>query len=136
MAAAGEADGFVRVWNLQTGLMVQRLPHQSGVYSVAFSPDGSRLVSGCSDGLIRVWDTQRGEEIVRWQEKGRVYGLAFHPQGRIIAAAAGAAMQLSLWAPEDVVDFARSHVTRNLTREEWNEYFEGSPYRKTCPLLP
>src|SRR4030095_492718 len=29
--------------------------------SVAFSPDGSRLASGCWTGAIRIWDTASGE---------------------------------------------------------------------------
>ncbi|WP_353259971.1 caspase family protein, partial [Prochlorothrix hollandica] len=32
--------------------------HTANVYSVAFSPDGSRIVSGSSDNTIRLWDLQ------------------------------------------------------------------------------
>lgn len=34
--------------------------HGNIVYSVAYSPDGSRLVSGDGDGLIKVWDMENG----------------------------------------------------------------------------
>ena len=32
--------------------------HSSGIYSVAFSPDGSKIVSGSSDQTIKVWDAE------------------------------------------------------------------------------
>lgn len=35
--------------------------HAKGVTSLAFTPDGARLVSGSGDGTARVWDTVTGE---------------------------------------------------------------------------
>jgi len=31
--------------------------HSSSVYSVAFSPDGTKIVSACNGGTIKVWDS-------------------------------------------------------------------------------
>ena len=31
--------------------------HSDGIYSVDFSPDGSKIVSGSSDETIKVWDS-------------------------------------------------------------------------------
>jgi WD40 repeat protein len=38
--------------------------HQNGVSLVAFSPDGTRVVSGSSDNTIRIWDAMSGADAV------------------------------------------------------------------------
>ena len=37
--------------------------HSSHVNSIAFSPDGSRIVSGSSNNTIRLWDAETGDAI-------------------------------------------------------------------------
>ena len=37
--------------------------HVGWVWSVAFSPDGTRIVSGSSDNLVKLWVTQTGAEV-------------------------------------------------------------------------
>jgi RNA polymerase sigma factor (sigma-70 family) len=47
----------IRVWEVSTGKERQRLQgHQSLVFSLAFSPDGSRLASGLRNGTVLEWD--------------------------------------------------------------------------------
>jgi len=55
--AAGSLDTIVRIWDIETGQLVERLrAHQDSVYSVAFTPDGQSLVSGSLDRSLKVWD--------------------------------------------------------------------------------
>lgn len=57
--AAGSLDKSVRIWDTQTGVLVERTEgeqgHKDSVYSVAFSPRGDLLVSGSLDKTIRMW---------------------------------------------------------------------------------
>src|ERR1700759_307282 len=57
--AAGSLDKSVRIWDTQTGVLVERTGgeqgHKASVYSVAFSPRGDLLVSGSLDKTIRMW---------------------------------------------------------------------------------
>jgi len=55
--AAGSMDAVVRIWDVSTGQLVERLRgHWGGVTSVAFTPDGKGLVSGSSDKTSKFWD--------------------------------------------------------------------------------
>ena len=37
--------------------------HSEGVCVVAFSGDGTRIVSGSKDHLVKIWDTATGAEV-------------------------------------------------------------------------
>jgi WD40 repeat protein len=58
------------------------------VYSAAFSPDRSRIVTASSDKTARIWDAARGKEIaVLRGHEDDVYSAAFSPDGaRIVTA--------------------------------------------------
>ena len=57
LVAAGSLDTVVRLWDVQTGQLIERLVgHKDSVYSVAFTPDGKGLVSGSLDQTLKHWD--------------------------------------------------------------------------------
>jgi WD40 repeat protein len=39
------------------------LENASAVLSIAYSPDGRRIVSGSSDNTVRIWDVESGEAV-------------------------------------------------------------------------
>jgi WD40 repeat protein/serine/threonine protein kinase len=99
-------DGTARVWEVPSAraegvaaAIKERLvlvPNESAVgglretHSAAFSPEGTRIVTGHADGKARVWDAATGKErLTLWGHTDRVLSAAFSPDGaRIVTAGA------------------------------------------------
>jgi WD40 repeat protein len=61
MLACGSKDGTVRIWDIQTSVLVQSFAGHGGrIFSVVFSPCGNMIVSGSDDNTIRIWDISIG----------------------------------------------------------------------------
>ncbi|WP_030144851.1 TIR domain-containing protein [Spirillospora albida] len=88
LVAAGAADGTIRVWDAATGGLLHELPgHTSPVYTAAFDPAGSLMVTGDVSGTLRVWDLATGalhRELTG--HRGAVFRAVFHPGGHLLAA--------------------------------------------------
>lgn len=61
------------------------MTHDSGVSSVAFSPDSKYVASG-GDNTARVWEAVTGKEIARMTHDSYVYFVSFSPDGKYIAS--------------------------------------------------
>ncbi len=87
----GVAPGLIRdvtVRDAWTGEPIARLPgHAAHLFSIAFTPDGRRLVTGGRDGVLRVWDTERWEEVVGLEGPGGyLWALRFSPSGELLVS--------------------------------------------------
>jgi general transcriptional corepressor TUP1 len=50
-------DGIIRVWDADTGQLVERLQNNIGWSDIAFTPDGKGLVSSSpDDSTLKYWD--------------------------------------------------------------------------------
>ncbi|KAJ3874888.1 quinon protein alcohol dehydrogenase-like superfamily [Lentinula edodes] len=97
----GSGDHTVRIWDASTGAQigvplqghdssigVPLQGHDDWVSSVAFSPDGTRIVSGSGDHTVRIWDASTGAQIgVPLQgHDDWVSSVAFSPDGTRIVS--------------------------------------------------
>ncbi|KJY42433.1 hypothetical protein VR41_07965 [Streptomyces sp. NRRL B-1568] len=108
LVAAGSEDGRLRVFDLETGLLLNTLPgHMGWVSSVAWSPDGTALVSGSEDATARVSDISPGfTPTVIGQHNGAVSDASWHPQGRL-AATAGLDGVVRIWDTRSATEVTR-----------------------------
>jgi hypothetical protein len=108
-----DRPGEVKVWDARTGQELRTLRgHTNGVSSVAFSPDGARLVSTDKWGEQLAWDARTGERLPEVPRLPARPDPARSPDGRTFAWRDGPVIRLiDLHLSEDEL-VSRRRVTR------------------------
>lgn len=90
VAAGGEQERSVKVWEVATGKELMHLPDFPGwVTGVVFSPNGKLLYAGSGD-EIRVINRVTKETLHTWRgQRGGLAALALSADGKLLAAAGG-----------------------------------------------
>lgn len=82
----------VGVWDLETNARIGTLRGHSGrsVWDIAYSADGSRIVTAGDDQVIRIWDATTMDEIVQLRgHTSYVWSLVFRPDGTQLISGSG-----------------------------------------------
>ena len=99
--ATGGMDGIIRVWDADTGAFARALVgHNSYVYGLAWSPDGTALASaGSFDGTARIWDAATGMtlRVLSKGHKGYTHHVAWSRDGKMLVVAGGISGFMTLW---------------------------------------
>jgi tetratricopeptide (TPR) repeat protein len=118
----------VTLWDAGSGRVVRSIrSHESPAASLAFSPDGHRLVTIGWDRMVKVWDTTTGLEMLSLKRESSHYDVTFDPAGQRIAVA-GVDHTITLYEA-DPRDDLRPH------RLPLAEPFVGPPEAGTDPGL-
>jgi WD40 repeat protein len=135
-AAVGGRDGQLEVIDLATGKPVH--PAVSGVRgdisSVAFSPDGSQVLTTSTGPDVAVWDAHTGELVSRFPVPvGQQVTSAQQGDDGVVTVAAISGDTYE-WdpSPSAAIDYACAVAGRDLTEREWRDAFGDVPYRSTC----
>ncbi len=107
---AGGADNRIRVWRFVSKdrprinpLLHARFAHEGAVLRLAFTSDGTRLVSLADDRTIKLWDTSDFTELRLWERQPDVANaVAINPDGRTfrVGRLDGSIEQFPIEAPQ------------------------------------
>ena len=91
VVASCSDDRSIKLWNLDDGGMISTMRCDSKVWSVAYSPDGTKLAAGLDypSNSVVVFNTQNNEQICSLNVDAGLYGVlsvSFSPKGDMVAA--------------------------------------------------
>ncbi len=130
-------DSSILLWDLATGKQIgQPLKPLTGILfdvnSLSFSMDSKTLVSSDVAGGVILWDVTSHQVINQFQTEVADVSVAFSVNGKsLITNTYG---EVSFWDldPLSWIRISCERAGRNLTEEEWIQYFPNENYRKTC----
>ena len=114
--------GRLRTWDVPGTGVIDVLEHRNHVHGMAFSPDGSTLVT--ADGDLHVWDVATGRHIARVRSSNAVK-VVYSPDGNMLASSGNYTGKVDLWRatgiPSLPIEFIRS--LEGFTRDVWGVAF-------------
>jgi hypothetical protein len=137
--AAGMLDGSVKVLSGDGRRTIANLFGPGArVSAIEFSPDGRFLVAASNDGNVYLWNAQKWDDppVVFNENNGFVLSLCFSRNSNYFYTGSVDYPRM-VGRPTDPDQMASTFCSllgRNLTPEEWNQYYgEYIPYQETCP---
>ena len=121
--AIGSGSGDITIINAITGSQVALLSeHTQGVNSLAFSSDGTSLVSGSDDSTVKLWDVQTGGVVKIFHHNSSVSSVSISVDCTMLAS--GAHETFYLW---DIQTEKRQYIMRHQNSVEHISFSPTDP---------
>ncbi|MCI0379259.1 MAG: serine/threonine protein kinase [Gemmataceae bacterium] len=146
-----DGSGHIVVWDPLTGKAEMELqgPFRT-IYTIAFSPDGTKLAAAGGDQIIRLWDLRSGDEIhdLLPGVAGSIYALTFSADGRRLYSSGeqssvlvwdvrtGQRVDTLLGHSNRVTGLALGDQGRRLATSSWDGTVKLWTSSAQAPLLP
>lgn len=125
LAAIGAAQ-TAYLWRVSDGQLQHRLAHTSDLVDIAFSPDGTKLLTG-SDTVAQLWNVSQGRLLQVWQTPAQAKAVSFNPNGQRVAIALSSG---DIYQWQIGTQFSKPSV-----KPELNQAAIGQPIRTLSPSL-
>jgi WD40 repeat protein len=137
LLAIGRERGDAILWNIEQKKLERLISgHQSAITDIEFSPDNQQLLTTSRDRTARLWDLSDSRKlpIIMDDHDDWVLTGCFDPSGRqIITGSQDEYVRTWPVDPQALADRICSLLSRNMTKDEWNEFVGTDiPYEKTC----
>ncbi len=77
----------IKLWDVETCKLLRTFEKRSFYHSLAYSSDGTKIISGDRDGIIKLWNTETGKEIKTFTgHSGTIWSVVFSQDGTKIVS--------------------------------------------------
>jgi WD40 repeat protein len=133
-----ERDQSVRVWDATNGTLLNYLSPKYQVRAIAFDSADPQLAM-MGDQQAFIWQYDTGKLQSQFSHHTEVHNAIFSSDGKCLVTMGKAmskddCVSVWIWQLDDLLLAASQRLPRNLSRDEWKQYFGDEPYRQTFSL--
>jgi WD40 repeat protein len=96
-------DGSLRLWDLGSGTQIGeewRDEDEPGVLTMALSPNGKTVATGCSAGIVLLWDIETKRVVTKWNSRDAdIWSVYWSADGELVVSGSGNGM-VRVWEVE------------------------------------